>query len=671
MTKANLSTTENNSFFVGQPIYQNTYGKNGYISAVEENKSNTYIIGAKMESIELSIDIVYDDGTMSRGLAEQTVAKWADAARQSAIQPEAVEVMVTAANAKQEEYRKQQARKKQTDEYDRAKFLVEAEARTPSWAKAVITATRHINDCDSMTDYFGHKTAETVILGFSKHTRDLFPELRKSAANYSETENLSVKPEKPEGANEYWTPEDEHREKYSMGSGYYLGVYKNHDGWVVSKDSIKDYTQVPTGIWSLGDTTKPKTRTVKSTSTAPQGVTIEQHTHTKKGFEMSIVLLADRVSREEYLSLLDQAKSLGGWYSRKWGSTPAGFAFKEEDSAKQFADSIAVAPQEAPNENEPAKKTVNTDQAEKLRVLADKMQSDIDSKLADRQTNTAKRLAQANHARLEGERLQRAQTALRGLADLHDAGQVPEELQGVKSKKAIIELVGTKTQQTENGYHSFQVCTGERRSDSPEAIEIWKLLKPKSAEEKAQDDLRRKIDDLQFSKIPGYFPTPEDVVKQMIDLADVEMNHSVLEPSAGGGAITDGLSDAHHEGIKTVYEVNHTLCEVLRLKGFDVSSDDFMEQTPPAFGFDRVLMNPPFENLQDVDHVRHAFKFLKPGGRLVAVMSPSGFFRADKKSTEFRYWFEELGGEKVVLPEGSFKDSGTGVNTVLIVIDKD
>ncbi len=34
-------------------------------------------------------------------------------------------------------------------------------------------------------------------------------------------------------------------------------------------------------------------------------------------------------------------------------------------------------------------------------------------------------------------------------------------------------------------------------------------------------------------------------------------------------------------------------------------------------------MNPPFSRQQDIRHVMHAAKFLKPGGRLVAVMGAS------------------------------------------------
>ena len=83
-------------------------------------------------------------------------------------------------------------------------------------------------------------------------------------------------------------------------------------------------------------------------------------------------------------------------------------------------------------------------------------------------------------------------------------------------------------------------------------------------------------------------------------------------------------------------------------------------------------MNPPFENGQDMDHVQHAFRLLKEGGRVVAIMSEGPFFRSDTKADSFRKWLAEVEGQSEKLPEGSFKDSfrSTGVNTRLVVIDK-
>ena len=88
--------------------------------------------------------------------------------------------------------------------------------------------------------------------------------------------------------------------------------------------------------------------------------------------------------------------------------------------------------------------------------------------------------------------------------------------------------------------------------------------------------------------------------------------------------------------------------------------------------FKRIYMNPPFENLQDIYHVQHAYKFLSDDGIMVSVMAESAFFREDKKSIAFREWFTGYGviGYSEKLPEGAFKSSGTMVNARLVVIKK-
>jgi hypothetical protein len=50
-------------------------------------------------------------------------------------------------------------------------------------------------------------------------------------------------------------------------------------------------------------------------------------------------------------------------------------------------------------------------------------------------------------------------------------------------------------------------------------------------------------------------------------------------------------------------------------------------------------------------------------------MSPHFTFANDSKSIAFREWLDGRGYYEK-LPEGSFKESGTGVNTVMVVIDK-
>jgi phospholipid N-methyltransferase len=282
-------------------------------------------------------------------------------------------------------------------------------------------------------------------------------------------------------------------------------------------------------------------------------------------------------------------------------------------------------------------------------------------------------MAQAMSARVEGERLKRTQAALRGLARCHRAGNLPDELAAIKltSKKAVYELLGAELEYVSNGFHGYHVDTGKPSDESIEAHLLWQFSDPKSDDDAKTDHIAQLMRDLQFANYPGYFPTPPAVVDIMLDHARIEAGHSILEPSAGSGAITDAITARHgDEPLVVVYEINPKLCEVLQAKGFDARPVDFLAASI-RFRFDRVLMNPPFEKQADIDHVQAAFKTLRAGGRLVSVMSPSPFFRDNAKSKAFRDWLDNLGGEVIDLPAGSFKESGTGVQAKLVIIDKE
>jgi len=121
--------------------------------------------------------------------------------------------------------------------------------------------------------------------------------------------------------------------------------------------------------------------------------------------------------------------------------------------------------------------------------------------------------------------------------------------------------------------------------------------------------------------------------------------------------------------LKTI-EWQGELADILRLKGHEVIGSDFLEHQGK---YDRIVMNPPFEKFQDIDHVRHAYEHLNPGGRLVSIMSESPFFRTDKKAVEFREWLDSVGGTIEELPEKSFSqksERATGVSSRVVIINK-
>lgn len=162
----------------------------------------------------------------------------------------------------------------------------------------------------------------------------------------------------------------------------------------------------------------------------------------------------------------------------------------------------------------------------------------------------------------------------------------------------------------------------------------------------------------------GFFETPQAVVDRMV--AHVWPRGSVLEPSAGMGAIADKLPKVYSEIM--CIEKNPQRADALHVKGYPVHCMNFLEYTDTEY--DTIFMNPPFEESQDIAHVMHAYSLLADGGEMVAIMGEGAFFRNDSKATTFRAWLDEAGGHSEQLPDGSFKSSGTGVATRLVVIKK-
>jgi len=111
--------------------------------------------------------------------------------------------------------------------------------KIPDGIGYVIMAENREDTSDIQSDYHGYSTSDTVYLSWSTHKRDLFAEMRKAAAKFEPTSVYAIAPTPSEedADNEYWTAPDEHREKYSMGAGYYLGDSK-YNGWIVMKSNI-------------------------------------------------------------------------------------------------------------------------------------------------------------------------------------------------------------------------------------------------------------------------------------------------------------------------------------------------------------------------------------------------------------------------------------------------
>lgn len=176
------------------------------------------------------------------------------------------------------------------------------------------------------------------------------------------------------------------------------------------------------------------------------------------------------------------------------------------------------------------------------------------------------------------------------------------------------------------------------------------------------------------AKYFGAFNTSEEIAARVVDKAELFDGCTVLEPSAGTGMLA---KEARKQGARvTCIEIQPGLAAGLCRDGFDTYERNFLDCDPSAYpSFDRIVMNPPFDRGRDCDHVRHAFRFLKPGGRLVAIMSARAEFATDARHKALHDLISQChkGRESwrwQDLPEKSFAHAGTNVNTVMLTIEK-
>jgi hypothetical protein len=111
----------------------------------------------------------------------------------------------------------------------------------PDNTKAVIVAQYVNNDSNLNEDYHGSKTLKTVIIGWSTHTRNLFPEMRKAAKQYEPVAFMAELPK-----------ESEHRYPHSFS---FLKESSNQyaDGWMIYKINISGNSISSLPLCSIAD----------------------------------------------------------------------------------------------------------------------------------------------------------------------------------------------------------------------------------------------------------------------------------------------------------------------------------------------------------------------------------------------------------------------------------
>jgi len=235
-----------NNLEVGRVLHLNGYSCPDYVIVKKLNVESNY--GATY--------LVVNPETLDQGKEQAYTLKYIAEKKDGRIQvyimdeiKSADEVLTLWEQSEEKRKKREQAQEKAKIETD---ILIEKgkelyKKHIPENAKALIIACNEIDDCDLMTDYFNTTDGEMVILGWSKHKRDIFSEMRKHAGKIKETEHLATPPtvdrngyERTEENKSWWHPSDEHREKYSMGAGYYLKAETRYStGWKIYKSSYR------------------------------------------------------------------------------------------------------------------------------------------------------------------------------------------------------------------------------------------------------------------------------------------------------------------------------------------------------------------------------------------------------------------------------------------------
>jgi type I restriction-modification system DNA methylase subunit len=167
-----------------------------------------------------------------------------------------------------------------------------------------------------------------------------------------------------------------------------------------------------------------------------------------------------------------------------------------------------------------------------------------------------------------------------------------------------------------------------------------------------------------------FFATPDHLADRLVELADIKPTDSILEPSAGQGAIIKAIHRKHPAMSVHYYEImdiNRTFLKKISMAvdaGMDFLNDEDQHE------FDKIIANPPFSKNQDIDHIYQMYAHLANDGRMVTIAGKHWQISSNKVEKKFREWLDAVNAEIIDIEGGEFKESGTTIATVIIVIDK-
>ena len=187
---------------------------------------------------------------------------------------------------------------------------------------------------------------------------------------------------------------------------------------------------------------------------------------------------------------------------------------------------------------------------------------------------------------------------------------------------------------------------------------------------------------------PEFYPTPDAVIAKMVEpYADILGKATILEPSAGSGAILDYITE---KGINVPYttkrgetymidikakkekiytcEHNPELQLILQGKGYRIVAEDFLSYRPDTM-FNLALMNPPFHT--GARHLLHAWDILQ-GGDIACLLNAETVRNTCTKERErLKAIIAENGSVEFLGPAFRSADNPTDVEIALVRLHKE
>lgn len=156
--------------------------------------------------------------------------------------------------------------------------------------------------------------------------------------------------------------------------------------------------------------------------------------------------------------------------------------------------------------------------------------------------------------------------------------------------------------------------------------------------------------------------TPAAQARQLVNLAELTGNESILEPQAGLGAIIKQVHSSFPKMWVYYFELNaNHNTQIFLSNDYTISlGEDFIQATNIP-KFDRIIANPPFDNDNWYYHVKKMYDCLTSKGILVSLIPRNRLTNnlTDEDITKFRAVMMTLGVEIFPIENWVTNDDGS------------